>query len=128
MKRLTSKIDIKLEFTKSGYSAYCLDYNVTTTASNKNELINNLIEAINFYLEDEDRYVTIENLNIEIDFNQFFGYFSYLKTKEIAAKIGMNSSLLTQYIRGVKTPSKKQAEKIINGIRTIGKELSQIEL
>ena len=45
-----------------------------------------------------------------------------------AQRIGMNASLLTQYIKATKSPSPQQEKKIINGIRRIGKELSLIEI
>lgn len=40
----------------------------------------------------------------------------------------MNESLLSQYVKGVKTPSQKQLDRILKGIHEIGKELSEIHL
>jgi hypothetical protein len=38
----------------------------------------------------------------------------------------MNASLLSQYVRGKKQPSKKQAQRILEGIREIGAELASL--
>jgi DNA-binding transcriptional regulator YdaS (Cro superfamily) len=51
-----------------------------------------------------------------------------LNANFLAQRIGMNPTLLSQYVRGKKHPSAKQTDKIIKGIQTIGKELSEISL
>jgi len=43
------------------------------------------------------------------------------------ARIGMNQSLLAQYIKGNKKPSPKQTKRIMEGVRTLGRELADIE-
>ena len=47
-------------------------------------------------------------------------------TKFLAKRIGMNESLLSQYVHGVKKPSVAQTNRILAGIREIGQELSSI--
>ena len=51
-----------------------------------------------------------------------------MNSKFLAHKIGMNPTLLSQYVQGHKKPSEKQTEKILAGIHQIGKELSEINL
>ncbi len=51
-----------------------------------------------------------------------------INVKFLAEKIGMNPTLLSQYVQGHKKPSDKQAEKILSGIHQIGYELSGINL
>ncbi len=51
-----------------------------------------------------------------------------MNTKFLADKIGMNATLLSQYIEGQKKPSSKQAEKILSGMHQIEQELSGINL
>ena len=46
----------------------------------------------------------------------------------LAERIGMNQSLLAQYTSGIKKPSEKQLKRILNGIHSVGKELSDISL
>jgi transcriptional regulator with XRE-family HTH domain len=51
-----------------------------------------------------------------------------LNANFLAERIGMNPTLLSQYVRGVKNPSEKQTKKIIQGIHAIGKELADLDL
>jgi transcriptional regulator with XRE-family HTH domain len=77
----------------------------------------------------EEKYqITHENLKFEIDFTQFFQYYKVLNSKFLAEKIGMNPTLLSQYIQGHKKPSDNQTEKILTGINRIGQELSEMTL
>jgi len=69
-----------------------------------------------------------EKLKFEIDFKQFFQYYRVLNSKFLADKIGMNPTLLSQYVQGQKKPSDTQTRKIILGIQQIGQELSEINL
>jgi transcriptional regulator with XRE-family HTH domain len=72
--------------------------------------------------------VTEDNIKLRLELRQFFQYYKVLNANFLAERIGMNPSLLSQYVRGKKQPSAKQAEKIILGIQRIGKELSDINL
>ena len=77
----------------------------------------------------EDKYeIAHENLKFEIDFEQFFQYYKVLNSKFLAEKIGMNPTLLSQYVQGHKKPSENQIEKILTGIHQIGQELSEMNL
>jgi DNA-binding transcriptional regulator YdaS (Cro superfamily) len=67
-------------------------------------------------------------LSYEIDFNQFFKYFKVLNSKAFAGRIGMNPTLLSQYIRGHKKPSASQSRRILYGINNIGKELAEMSV
>jgi hypothetical protein len=91
-------------------------------------LIDNAYEAANLYFEDEKIKITHENVKFEIDFKQFFQYYKVLNSKFLADKIGMNPTLLSQYVQGHKKPSESQTEKILSGIHQIGKELTEINL
>ncbi|MGB5404556.1 MAG: helix-turn-helix transcriptional regulator [Robiginitalea sp.] len=128
MKKLKRKIDITVEKTKSGYSAYADDLNVFTTAINIPSLYKNLVEALNLYYEDRGYEVSTDNLKLNLDLKQFFQYYRVLNASFLAERIGMNPTLLSQYVHGKKNPSAKQTHKIIQGIQTIGKELSDINL
>lgn len=128
MKTAKNKIDIVIEKTSTGFSAYSEDYAIFTTAQNVPELIGNTIEAANLYFEDEKNSITQENLNFIIDFKQFFQYYKVINAKFLAKKIGMNETLLSQYVQGRKKPSDQQTNKILEGIHQIGRELSEINL
>jgi transcriptional regulator with XRE-family HTH domain len=122
------KIEITVEKTATGYSAFTDEMNVYTTASDINGLYTNLIEALNFSLEEKGIQVTIEDLKLKLDLPQFFRYYKVLNANFLAKRIGMNPALLSQYVHGKKKPSLKQTEKIIDGIQRIGQELVDIKL
>lgn len=128
MKNLKKKIEITVEKTDTGYSAYTKDLSVFTTGKDISELYANLIEALNMAYEDLGYQVTAENLKLNLDLQQFFQYYKVLNANFLAKRIGMNPTLLSQYVRGKKHPSSKQTDKIIRGIQNIGKELADINL
>lgn len=122
------KFKFIIERTKTGYSAYELKNAIFTTGETILELQMNALEATNLYLEDEGKRVTRSNLEFEIDFKQFFEFYKVINAKHLAVRIGMNESLLSQYVNGKKKPSKRQVERIIDGLHDIGKELLEINL
>jgi hypothetical protein len=128
MKRLNKNLSIIVEKTSTGFSAYSTAYSIFTTGGSMPELVSNVYDAVNFYFEDQNVEVPKENIQFEIDFKQFFQYYKVLNSKFLAEKIGMNPTLLSQYVQGHKKPSAKQTEKILTGIHQIGKELSEINL
>ena len=128
MKTTIKKIKLIVEKTDTGFSAFSDDYPIFTTGRTIPELIDNAFEAANLYFEDDNVKLTHENFKFEIDFKQFFQYYKVLNSKFLADKIGMNPTLLSQYVQGHKKPSDKQTEKILLGIHQIGQELSEINL
>ncbi len=128
MKSLRKKIEVIVEKTDTGYSAYNEEMGVFTTGQAIQELQTNLLEALNLALNDTGYFVTSENIQLNLDLKQFFQYYRVLNATFLAKRIGMNPTLLSQYVRGKKQPSSKQIEKIIKGIQSIGKELSEISL
>ena len=122
------KIILTVEKTETGFSAYAVDYAIFTTGQSIPELINNAYEATELFFEEEKVKISPKDLKFEIDFKQFFKYYKVLNAKFLAEKIGMNATLLSQYVQGHKKPSAKQTEKILNGIHQIGQELSGINL
>ncbi|MDQ3015936.1 MAG: helix-turn-helix transcriptional regulator, partial [Bacteroidota bacterium] len=68
------------------------------------------------------------NIVLQIDLQQFFQYYKVLNSKHLAEKIGMNPTLLSQYVQGRKKPSQQQSDRIMKGIQQIGQELSELKL
>jgi len=128
MKTTNKKIKVIVEKTDTGFSAFSDDYPIFTTGRTIPELIDNALEAANLYFENDNIKLTHENFKFEIDFKQFFQYYKVLNSKFLADKIGMNPTLLSQYVQGHKKPSDKQTEKILFGISQLGYELSEINL
>ena len=122
------KIKMIVERTDTGFSAFSDKYPIFTTGRTIPELIDNAFEATNLFFEEDNIEMTHENIKFEVDFKQFFQYYKVLNSKFLADKIGMNPTLLSQYVQGHKKPSEKQTEKILFGIHQIGQELSEINL
>ncbi len=97
-----------------------------TTGTTMNELIDNTFEACSLYFENE-KFDPVQ-VSFEIDFKQFFQYYKVLNSKALAKKIGMNPSLLSQYVSGHKKPSQKQSQRILYGINQIGQELAEMKV
>lgn len=126
MKTLRKKIRLVVEKTDTGFSTYCKDYPVYTTGHSFTELRSHVVEAMNLYLLDQSAQVTEANMEFEIDIPQFFQYYRVINSKFLARRIGMNESLLSQYVHGIKKPSAAQSNRILAGIREIGQELSNL--
>ena len=126
MKALEKKIDIIVEKTDTGYSAYAEKLHVFTTATDIPALYSALLEALNLYYEESGHKVRSEDLRLHLDLQQFFRYYRVLNASFLAERIGMNPTLRSQYVRGKKKPSPRQTRKILRGIQSIGKELSEI--
>ncbi|NTW31111.1 MAG: XRE family transcriptional regulator [Bacteroidetes bacterium] len=122
------KIIIVVEMTGTGFSAYARDYAICTTGRTIPELIDNVLESTTLYFEDTKEKITIDNLSLEIDFKQFFQYYKVLNAKYLGQKIGMNPTLISQYVHGRKKPSGQQTNKILDGIHQIGRELTELNL
>ena len=123
------KFKVIVEKTSTGYSAYADKYPVYTTGRDVKELEANIIEAINFSLRElgEDISVTRKNLEFSFSIPSLFQLYP-INLKHFAQRIGMNYTLLAQYVQGRKKPSEKQTEKIVEGLQEVGRELSDVDL
>lgn len=127
-KMANRKIKLTVEKTSTGFSAFSEEYPIFTTGNSIPELINNAYEATALYFEDEHVKIATNDIKFEIDFKQFFKYYKVINAKFLGEKIGMNPTLLSQYVSGHKKPSSKQTTKILVGIHQIGQELMGINL
>lgn len=93
------------------------------------ELKRNLKEAVELHIEgmkeDGDKIPLFEGFQFKIDLSYFFKNYP-ISISGIAKESGINRSLLSRYANGKKTPSIKQAKKIQESIRRIGREISTI--
>lgn len=96
------KIEMIIEKTKTGYSAYAKKYPVYTIGSSLDELKTNILEALNLHFEEQGKVITEENLKITLDLPQFFEFYKVINAKALSERIGINQSLLAQYIKGIK--------------------------
>jgi predicted RNase H-like HicB family nuclease len=118
------KITVTVEKTDTGFSAYAEDFPVYTTGVSMVELLDNISEALSLYFDNEK--FDSSRISLEIDFKQFFQYYKVINSKALAEKIGMNPTLLSQYVRGHKKPSEEQRRRILYGINRIGQEMAEM--
>lgn len=123
------KLKVIVEKTSTGYSAYADKYPVYTTGEDVKELTDNIVEAFNFYFEESGEKVKVSKKNLELMYSipSLFELYP-INIKHFASRIGMNYTLLSQYVQGRKKPSEKQTEKIVEGLQEVGKELSEVNL
>ncbi|WP_372472592.1 helix-turn-helix domain-containing protein [Capnocytophaga sp. ARDL2] len=118
-----------VEKTNTGYSAYSEEYNAATTAKTYKELKENMLEALNLFLEEENLPLATEkDIVVKFDLAQFFDYYNGINILALSEKMGINNSLISQYKTGKKYPSEKQVQKIFQGIKSYGAELASIDL
>ena len=120
------KIEMIVEKTKTGYSAYATKHSIFTAGKDFEELRNNMLDALTLHFHRQQKKFTADNLKITLDLPQFFEYYKVINAKALSERIGMNQSLLAQYIKGIKKPSESQTKKILRGVHQIVKELSSI--
>lgn len=79
---------------------------------------------------DEDIHISSFYDTTEPDGNNvvaaIFERFPQLNVSEVARTIGINKSLLSRYIYGIKKPSERRLEQILEAIRQLGREMSSI--
>ena len=122
---------IEMQITKEdlGYSAYSFVDNrsINTEADSFDELKENILDAINLTFEDLHFVYTIDEIKLVLDIQSFFDFYKVINAKALSSRIGMNQSLLAQYISGSKKPSTLQRKRILKGVQQIGRELSEIQ-
>lgn len=128
MRKPVIKVSIIKE--EGGYSAHATvaDAFIATEGDTYDELKLNILEAVNLAFEDKGIIYTPDELQYTLDLESFFSFYKVINAKALSKRIGMNQSLLAQYIKGIKKPSHSQTKRILAGVRQIGRELSDIEL
>jgi len=121
------KIELIVEKTGTGYSAYAKKYAVYTTGESLEELKINILEALQLYFEKDNITISENDLKITLDLPQFFEFYKVINVTALSERIGMNQSLLAQYIKGNKKPSTIQTLRILKGVQQVGKELAAIQ-
>ncbi|HEY4935547.1 MAG TPA: hypothetical protein VII44_03150 [Puia sp.] len=123
------KIEMIVEKTRTGYSAYADNTKdmIFTVGKDLEELKRNILEVVNLSLEIQGKTATMDDIKITLDLPQFFSFYKVINAKALSERIGMNQSLLAQYIKGNKKPSPIQKKRILKGIHQVGRELAAIK-
>jgi predicted RNase H-like HicB family nuclease len=129
MKNMRNKISVTVEKTNTGFSAGADRYPVYTCGDTLDEIKENITDALNLYFDyNKKPAIFSSQVKLNLDLSSFFDYYKVINASALAKKIGMHPSLLGQYIMGKKRPSTQQRERILKGVKEIGKELAEIEL
>lgn len=99
---------------------------IATEAQDFEELKNRMLEAVNFTFEEDGIKHSLDDLRFEFDLESFFDFYRVINAKALSERIGMNQSLLAQYIKGIKKPSPAQTRRILKGVQQIGRELIEV--
>jgi len=104
------KINMTITKEDIGYSAHSLIQNISinTEADSFDELKANILDAVNLSFEDKGFIYTVDEIKYTIDITSFFEFYKIINAKALSERIGMNQSLLAQYIKGIKKPSAHQ--------------------
>lgn len=100
---------------------------IATEGNDIDELKNNILEALNLSFKDKGFIYAIDEIELKPDLASFFEFYKVINAKALSERIGMNQSLLAQYINGTKKPSPTQTQRILNGVQKVGKELASIQ-
>lgn len=126
------KIKVTVEKTNTGYSAGADKYPVYTAGDSLDDIKANIVEALNLYFEDSKparrggKKFAEDDVQLSLDLASFFEFNKVINAKALSERIGMNQSLLAQYISGHKKPSARQVKRILNGVHQVGRELTKI--
>ncbi len=90
------KIEIIVERTRSGYSAYASKYPVYTVGKSPEELRSNIVDALNLYFEKDGTIIDENNLKITLDLPQFFEFYKVINAKALSERIGINQTKLLE--------------------------------
>ncbi len=130
MKNKNNKPKIELTIIKedSGYSAIGQWENrgLATSGDNWEHLQKMIGEMVNLVFEDLGYTYTLDEIKMKYDLESFFDFYKIINAKALSERIGMNQSLLAQYIKGIKKPSTMQTQRILNGVQQIGRELAEV--
>jgi len=122
------KLTVEIIKEETGYSSHAKygDYFIATEAETFEDLKANILEAVNLAFEEQGITYSFDELKLNYDLESFFAFYKVLNAKALSERIGMNQSLLAQYIKGIKKPSSAQTKRILNGVHQIGKELTEV--
>lgn len=130
MKTANNKQVIQVTIVKeeTGYSAYSEVGNnsIFTDGESFEELKANILKVVNLTFDGSGFIYTIDEIKLTFDLESFFDFYNVINAKALSQRIGMNQSLLAQYIKGIKKPSPVQVKRILSGVQQIGRELSEV--
>ena len=123
------KYEFIVEKTGTGYSAYDEAQGAYTTGATMEDLQVNMVTALSLALSTADKTVpvTMADIKATYDLESFFEQYRIINVSQLAKRLGMTQSMLSQYTSGAKKAGEKQTRRILEGIRAVGRELAEID-
>jgi len=132
------KVLVKISYTGNNYCAHApILPGCVSTGSTLEEMKKNIKEAIEFHvqssLEDNDPIPDVFKGEYELEFKlsteALLNAYSSVFTKAALSRItGINERQLWHYAAGVRHPRPAQSQRIMHGLRALGRELISVEL
>lgn len=126
MKKPKIKFNVLKE--ETGFSAFADTGSsfITTVGDSLEELHRNCEEATNLAFDGQGLVYTSNEFEFEFDLASFFKYYNVINASALSKRLGMNQSLLAQYIKGIKKPSAAQKQRILKEVKKLGQELQEV--
>ena len=126
---MKKKLTVLVEKTNSGFSASTEKYPVYTAGNTLDEILLNIVESMNLYLKHLKKpLISVNDVELKLQLDSFFAYYKVINVKALSIRIGMNQTLLSQYIKGRKSPSTKQRQRILDGVHKVARELLEVKM
>lgn len=132
------KLTITLEWIDGGFSGQIKDpgFFFTTEGESVREVTENITELVRDYVEHEGskradwKTFDINAIQFECIYKlgAFFEHFKEIKISALAARAGINTNLVQQYVSGNKKASEVQAKKLERAVHELANELRHISL
>lgn len=80
------------------------------------------------YLKEEGEDVPALEIEYRFDVGSLFSYYDFVNIAGVAREIGLNSSVIRQYVIGTRKPSAERKKLIITGLKSLAGKMQQAVL
>lgn len=79
-------------------------------------------------LKDEGKEIPELEISYKFDIGSLFNYYDFINVAGVSREVGINPSLMRQYVTGVRNPSQPRKERIVQGIRSLASKMQTVEM
>ena len=119
-------VSFLIEKIANGYTGYAQAFNIPTEGDTVQVVYANAHEALAEQCAKPGETPADFTVSFRYDIPAFFEVYPVISISALGTRVGMNNSLISQYIASKKTPGPKQRAKIGSGIHELAQELSQL--
>lgn len=80
------------------------------------------------YLKEEGEEVPTLEIEYRFDVGSLFSYYDFVNIAGVAREIGLNPSVIRQYVIGTRKPSVERKKQIITGLKSLADKMQQAVL